>query len=86
MSKTKDNTWLELSYFTDMNPDTCPLPEEDDSGCRCECSRNADCDDDEVCCKEGCSSLCRKKKQDFCDYEGKTYPINATYSPDPCTV
>ncbi|XP_060591232.1 uncharacterized protein LOC132746172 [Ruditapes philippinarum] len=67
------------------NPDTCPLPKEDDGTCQCQCSRNSHCKEDEVCCKEGCSSFCRKKKQDFCEYEGKTYAINSTYSPSPCT-
>ncbi|XP_045164711.2 uncharacterized protein LOC123528779 [Mercenaria mercenaria] len=70
-------------YYT--NPDTCPLPDESDDMCRCECTRNTDCKDDEVCCKEGCKSVCRKKKPESCQYEGKTYAINDTYSPEPCT-
>lgn len=70
----------------DTNPDTCPTHDHVTDMCEYSCMKSSDCEDNHVCCKEGCSSVCRKVKPETCLHEGKSYAINSTYSPDPCTV
>ena len=44
-------------------PGHCPLPHSSDplpSECTKECTRDDDCEDDEMCCPYGCNNLCRK--------------------------
>ena len=44
-------------------PGHCPLPHSSDplpSECTKECTRDDDCEDDEMCCPYGCNTLCRK--------------------------
>ena len=67
----------------------CPAtsPKNDFRNCIDECDVNDDCSGDRVCCKEGCSKVCRKPKDAVCEHNGRKYAVGAKIpSDDPCSV
>ncbi|XP_060591236.1 uncharacterized protein LOC132746175 [Ruditapes philippinarum] len=68
-------------YFN--QPEMCPVPVGEQPYCATYCTRNSDCGIDEVCCKEGCTTTCRRKKVDYCEYLGRQYEIGQ-FKPNDC--
>lgn len=65
-------------------PDTCPAPVPWLTECGEQCRRSEDCRDGTICCREGCSTICRKPTVDYCEYEGRHLRIGQTFQPEAC--
>ncbi|XP_045164712.2 neurogenic locus notch homolog protein 4-like [Mercenaria mercenaria] len=70
-------------YFD--QPSTCPVPEYRHPYCATYCTGNSNCNGDEVCCKEGCTTKCRKPKAEYCVHNYRRYKIGESFKPDACT-
>jgi hypothetical protein len=74
-------------FSQDTHPNTCPVPGPSNRICGYRsCNSNDECWGNNVCCKVGCTTLCRYPKIVYCKLEGQQYRVNDTYSPEPCTV
>lgn len=69
-----------------IHPETCPPPEYSNDMCKSSCTINEDCVIGQVCCKEGCSSVCREPRAEYCMHQGTKYPVNVTVTIDPCKI
>ncbi|XP_052781158.1 neurogenic locus notch homolog protein 2-like [Mya arenaria] len=69
-------------------PATCPHIQQRFDGrmyCDSACAENADCASGELCCREGCSTVCRKP-DGKCVMDQKTFDIGEIYKQDSCTT
>ncbi|KAH3727529.1 hypothetical protein DPMN_053468 [Dreissena polymorpha] len=67
-------------------PGTCPSYNGTQPYC-CgeECYSNSDCSGDQVCCKEGCKTVCRKPVATCTANDGTRLMAGQIYKPDSCT-
>ncbi|XP_052213701.1 sushi, von Willebrand factor type A, EGF and pentraxin domain-containing protein 1-like isoform X3 [Dreissena polymorpha] len=66
-------------------PNTCPPVSSDRLYCEYKCNTNADCGADGVCCREGCSTVCRQTETS-CQNGDMMFVVGQSYRPDPCTT
>lgn len=50
------------------------------------CTYDGDCEGEAKCCFNGCTKHCLTPVTETCLYEGISYKINQTFSPQPCTT
>ncbi|WAR26650.1 hypothetical protein MAR_012354 [Mya arenaria] len=68
-------------------PAECPKPNSFDGVCGEQCTESNDCISGNVCCREGCATVCRRTAANHCTVEnGRTLQIGDIHRPDSCTT
>ncbi|XP_052781698.1 neurogenic locus notch homolog protein 1-like [Mya arenaria] len=77
-------THCEKSFY---QPAECPKPNSFDGVCGEQCTESNDCISGNVCCREGCATVCRRTAANHCTVEnGRTLQIGDIHRPDSCTT